>query len=103
MSTSPSEPTGLDQAIAEVVEADPESLTPAHIQALFPVAIRALGHRLDEGESFPPFTAHSGVTATDAVRTASAVLGALNLEPFELALWETWGGRPWHPMEEAQR
>jgi len=73
-----------------------EDLTLADVQRLVDLAVRAYGRILDTEEDSGPIlpTTHA-VTATDAARAAGALLGAVNVEIFELALFETWGGRPW--------
>ena len=40
----------------------------------------------------PPFTADA-VTATDVMVTATAMLKAVNLQLFELGMWQAWSGR----------
>jgi hypothetical protein len=73
---------------------DPESLTEGDVRQLMTAAIRAYGRLLDEGHAFLPID-HGEISATDAVRTASALLESADLETFELALWQAWGNRPW--------
>jgi hypothetical protein len=82
--------------IAELGSCDVGSLRLSDVQALMDLAVRAYGRIRDEekeqGSILPPV---HRVTATDVSRAASALLDALNIEVFELALWESWGGRPW--------
>lgn len=84
------------EMIAEIGSCDVGSLRLSDVQILMDLAVRAYGRILEEekerGSILP--SAH-GVTATDVSRAASALLDALNIEVFELALWESWGGRPW--------
>jgi len=80
---------------ARLAELDPSAFSAATVQRLMATAVRAYGRLLDEGTAAPAFGSATEVTATDAVRAASAVLKGVNLEVFELALWETWGGAPW--------
>jgi hypothetical protein len=73
-----------------------EDLTLADVQHLVDLAVRAYGRILDaEEDGGPILPAAHGVTATDAARAAGALLAALNVEVFELALFQTWGGSPW--------
>jgi len=73
-----------------------EDLTLADVQHLVDLAVRAYGRILDDEEGGGAILpAAHGVSATDAARAAGALLGALNVEVFELALFQTWGGRPW--------
>jgi hypothetical protein len=76
-------------------DADPADLTLAEVQRLMELAVRGYGRLLDDGTGGSVLADSHEVTATDAVRAASALLAAVNLQIFELALWETWGGRPW--------
>lgn len=86
----------LSEMIAEIGSCDVGSLRLSDVQVLMDLAVRAYGRILEEekeqGSILP--SVHS-VTATDVSRAASALLDALNIEVFELALWESWGGRPW--------
>lgn len=84
-----------DELVAELAAADPAGLAPESVQRLMATAVTAYGRMLDAGVPAPAFGSATDVTATDAVRAASAVLKGVNLETFELALWETWGGTPW--------
>jgi hypothetical protein len=73
-----------------------EDLTLADVQHLVDLAVRAYGRILDaEEDGGPILPAAHRVNATDAARAAGALLGALNVEVFELALFQTWGGSPW--------
>ena len=84
------------EIIAELGSCDVNSLRLSDVQILMDLAVRAYGRILEDekeqGSILPPV---HGVTATDVSRAASALLDALNIEVFELALWESWGGRPW--------
>ena len=78
----------------------PEDLSLADIQRLMNLAVPAYGRLVDLGQDGPLLPSVHAVTATDAARAASALLAAVNLEVFELALWETWGGKPWRGDRE---
>ena len=78
----------------------PEDLSLADIQRLMNLAVLAYGRLVDLGQDGPLLPSVHTVTATDAARAASALLAAVNLEVFELALWETWGGKPWRGDRE---
>ena len=84
-----------DESVApRIWNLDPDSLTEGDVRQLLTAAIRAYGRLLDEGRAFLPI-ARGEISATDAVRTASALLESADLETFELALWQAWGNRPW--------
>jgi hypothetical protein len=72
-----------------------ESLSDEHLQVLLARATKEYATRCQAGRQFPVFgsgDAGVGLTATDAVIMASAVLDALSVEIFELGMWKTWGG-----------
>jgi hypothetical protein len=69
-------------------------LSDAEIQAMFAQAVRLYAERAAERDgilaAFPP---GADVTATDVTVAASAMLKAVNLQVFELGLWQAWSGR----------
>jgi len=99
--SAPPEPAARsDSTLAGVTGIRAEDLTLAEVQHLVELAVRAYGRIVDaEGGAGPILALSHAVTATDAVRAAGALLAALNVEVFELALFQTWGGSPWsrHP------
>jgi hypothetical protein len=70
------------------------TLSDAEVQALLAKAVRLYAGRAAERDgalaAFPPGAA---VTATDVTVAASAMLKAVNLQVFELGLWQAWAGR----------
>jgi hypothetical protein len=90
-----SSPTERSEELVLGPGTKPEDLSLADIQRLMNLAVLAYGRLADVGREGPILPVTHAVTATDAARVASALLAAVNLEVFELALWETWGGRPW--------
>jgi hypothetical protein len=76
-----------------------EQDTLVDVQRHMESAVRAYGQLLDAGHTRPILADNHRITATDAVRAASALLAAVNLEVFELALWQSWGGQPYHEPE----
>ena len=94
MSSSADPGTILTEIVARVAALDPKTLPPNVVQLFMTTAIRAYGDLADRGIDFPPLTADADVSATDAVRAASAILKAVDLETFELALWQMFGGSP---------
>ncbi|MFI9386991.1 hypothetical protein [Kutzneria sp. NPDC052558] len=78
--------------LAELLSLD---VTVDGLRVLAEYVVTAYGALVDaEGESVSILSAGHQVTATDAARAASALLSAVNLEVFELAMWENFGGRP---------
>jgi hypothetical protein len=99
-----SEPSGIDHmsAAAEKLAASIECalaegrtdvLTPEAIQALMAAACRSYAAQVEASGNFPPVAAHSRVTSTDVMITASGLLKAANLAVFELGMWQSWTGR----------
>jgi hypothetical protein len=65
------------------------------VRRLMEQVVIAYGALVDEaGQNLPILSSEHQVTATDAARAASALLSAVNLEVFELAMWQEFGGRP---------
>jgi hypothetical protein len=64
----------------------------AELQQQLAALVSAYAERLERGEDLPPFPEPTALTPTDVVRVASAMLEALDIEIFELALWRSWGG-----------
>ena len=69
-------------------------LSDSEIQIMLAKAVRLYAERAVEHEgalsAFPP---GAQVTATDVSVTASAMLRAVNLQVFELGMWQAWSGR----------
>jgi hypothetical protein len=64
-------------------------LPDAAVQDLLLAAVRLFSAKRDLGERLPAFPKNA-VTATDVAVTAVALTEAVNLELFELALWNGW-------------
>jgi hypothetical protein len=59
------------------------------VQQLLLAAVRLFSAKRDQGDHLEAFPG-SAVTATDVAVTAVAMTEAVNLELFELALWNGW-------------
>jgi hypothetical protein len=70
------------------------ALTDAELQALLARAVRLYAQRA-EGADAPlaAFAPDAGVTATEAVIATTAILKAVNVQLFELGMWQAWSGR----------
>ena len=44
-------------------------------------------------EHVPAFPSHADVTATEAMLAVSAIMKAVNIQVFELGMWQSWSGR----------
>jgi hypothetical protein len=65
----------------------------AEIQAMLARAVKLYAERCAERDQpLPAFTGEAHVTATDAVVAVSAILKAVNVQLFELGMWQTFSG-----------
>jgi hypothetical protein len=72
----------------------PERMSDAEIQALLARAVRLYAERVAASEQpLAAFPEDAGITATDAVVTTTAILKAVNVQLFELGMWQAWSGR----------
>lgn len=71
------------------------------VQRVFTAAFHLYARLAEERNIGDPFTQVNEITATQVVTTALAILHSQNLEVFELALWQSWGGTPWKNEKEA--
>jgi hypothetical protein len=77
----------------EMVAPANEGLSDSDIQANLANAIRLYAERVAEGDGALPAFPADAVTATDVMVTATAMLKAVNLQLFELGMWQAWSGR----------
>jgi hypothetical protein len=70
-----------------------DGLTTDALQALMAALSKAYATRVEAGEEILPVKDRSGLTATDAMSTASGLLRAVNVAVFELGMWQSWTGR----------
>jgi hypothetical protein len=70
---------------------DGRALDDTDVQALLAAAVRIYAERMEEREealaAFPP---GAGITATQAMVTITAILEAVNVQLFELGMWQAW-------------
>src|SRR5690554_1258631 len=76
---------------AEIV-ARLDTVPDGQLQAMLAAAVRAYAARAEMRE-IAPFPEGSAVTATDVVITATEFLKAVQLQPFELGMWQAWSDR----------
>ena len=66
----------------------------ADIQAMLADAVRLYAERAQERDGgLAAFPAGAAVTATEVMVTVTAMLKAVNLQVFELGMWQAWSGR----------
>jgi len=71
-----------------------EPLSDAEIQALLARAVKLYADRVGaRDEPLAAFPQGAQITATDAVVTTTAILKAVNVQLFELGMWQAWSGR----------
>jgi hypothetical protein len=72
----------------------PDALSDGEIQALLARAVKLYAERIaTRDEPLAAFPADAQITATDAVVTTTAILKAVNVQLFELGMWQAWSGR----------
>ena len=69
-------------------------LSDGEVQALLARAVSLYAQRAAASETpLPAFPDGAEVTATDAVVTTTAILKAVNVQLFELGMWQAWSDR----------
>lgn len=73
---------------------DAGALEESDVQALLAAAVRIYAQRAEARNAplaaFPP---DAEVTATHAMLAVTAILKAVNVQLFELGMWQAWSGR----------
>jgi hypothetical protein len=64
----------------------------AALQALLARAVRLYAARAEQGEPPAAFAGDAQVTATEVMVAVTAMLKAVNLQVFELGMWQAWSG-----------
>ena len=71
-----------------------ETMSDGEIQALLARAVRLYAERAAASDApLAAFPEGAAITATDAVVTTTAILKAVNVQLFELGMWQAWSGR----------
>lgn len=69
-------------------------LSDSELQGLFAAAIKSYAARAEmSDEPLAVLAPDSGVTATEAMLAVSAIMKAVNVQVFELGMWQSWSGR----------
>ena len=63
------------------------------IQSLLAKAVRLYAERASEQDGALPAFASDAATATEVMVTVTAMLKAVNLQVFELGMWQAWSGK----------
>ena len=68
--------------------------TDAEIQNMLAQAVRFYTERAAESDGpLPAFPSNAQMTATEVMVTVTAMLKAVNLQVFELGMWQAWSGK----------
>ena len=70
-----------------------DAITPEALQAVIAAACRTYSAHVEAGSAFLPLPDQNRVMDTDVMVMASALLKAVNLQVFELGMWQSWTGR----------
>ena len=66
----------------------------ADIQDRLAQAVRLYAERAAEADgALPAFPSNAQMTATEVMVTVTAMLKAVNLQVFELGMWQAWSGK----------
>jgi hypothetical protein len=65
----------------------------AEIQDMLAKAVRLYAERATERDGALPAFAPDAATATEVMVTITAMLKAVNLQVFELGMWQAWSGK----------
>ena len=73
---------------------DVAGLQDSDLQSLLAAVVREYAARAEtRDDPLPALPPESGVTATEAMLAVSAILKAVNIQVFELGMWQSWSGR----------
>jgi hypothetical protein len=84
----------LAQASAALAEAiaDPDRIADADLRALLAGALRLYAAKAENGMRTPLPPDAGGLTVTDAMVAVTDILHALNVQVFELSMWQAMSG-----------
>ena len=68
-------------------------LSDAEVQTMLADAVRLYAERAAEGDRPLPAFAADAATATEVMVTVTAMMKAVNLQVFELGMWQAWSGK----------
>ena len=78
---------------AEAIVPTGPRLSDTEIQDMLAKSVRLYAERAVERDGALPAFAPDAVTATEVMVTVTAMLKAVNLQVFELGMWQAWSGR----------
>ena len=78
-------------SFAETIEADRlDDVANESLGQLFASVVRLYAAKAQIGNPPRPFARNSGITPTDVMLSATAMLEGVNVPLFDLALWQSW-------------
>ena len=83
--------TGASDALCAAM-ADPDRISDTALRALIANALRLYAVKADAGMRTPLPPGGGGVTVTDAMLTVTDIMHALNVQVFELSMWQAMTG-----------
>jgi hypothetical protein len=88
----PAEALGRAADVLAAAVSDPERIGDAELRALIANAVRLYAVKAETGMRAPLPAGGGGVTITDAMITVTDLLHALNVQLFELSMWQAMTG-----------
>lgn len=70
-----------------------DALQPHAMQALMAALCKIYSAQDESGERYPVLSGRGAVTGTDVMIVCGALLRAVDLQVFELGMWQSWSGR----------
>jgi hypothetical protein len=77
---------------AKLASGELEALTPQAMQSLMAVLVKMYSASAEAGDRYPILQDRMSVTGTDAMIVCGALLRAVDLQVFELGMWQSWSG-----------
>jgi hypothetical protein len=65
----------------------------ADVQDMLVRAVKQYAARVEENGALAAFPSEQSVSATEVMVTVTAMLKAVNLQLFELGMWQSWAGK----------
>jgi hypothetical protein len=69
-----------------------DALTPQAMQTLMAALVKIYSANAEAGDRYPILEGRMSVTGTDAMIVCGALLRAVDLQVFELGMWQSWSG-----------
>jgi len=77
----------------EAIVSPGDRLSDTQIQDMLAKAVRLYAERAAQNDGALAAFSSDAATATEVMVTVTAMLKAVNLQVFELGMWQTWSGR----------